>query len=204
MLEPKAIFGKDKAENFLLRLIYNADSLKEIFETSEEKIEKSFEKFYEELENLYDGVNRNDNRLFDVITEFAMVHDNVYFDVGFWAGVQLMKNLEYLNDGYGKEDEKNDSSENSVMRQFVQTRMDTGLEETLRRDREYLKTNMKTLEVVEKIDKSQFTHEQWELIDSVLVKNNERASEYGRVAYQQGLSDIVSLVIDVLSLSMKH
>ena len=61
MLEPKAIFGKDKTENLLLRLIYNADSLKEIFETSEEKIEKSFEKFYEELENLYDGVNRNGN-----------------------------------------------------------------------------------------------------------------------------------------------
>ena len=63
---------------------------------------------------------------------------------------------------------------------------------------------MKTLEVVEKIDKSQFTHEQWELIDSALVKNNERASEYGRVAYQQGLSDIVSLFIDILSSCNKY
>lgn len=171
MLESKTIFGKDKMENLLLRLIYNADSLKGIFENSEEKIEKSFEKFYEELENLYDEVNKNDNRLFDVITDFIVIHDNVYFDAGFWAGVQLMKKLECPYEGWGKEDReeilkrsghiRNKSSENSVMRQFIQTRMDTGLEETLRKDREYQKANKKTFGIIEEIDKSQFTAEQW-------------------------------------------
>ena len=210
MLESKTIFGKDKTENLLLRLIYNADSLKEIFETGEEKIEKSFEKFYEELESLYDGASRNDNRLFDSITEFVMVHDNVYFDAGFWAGVQLMKKLECPYEGWRKEDRveilkrsgniRNKSSENSVMRQFIQTRMDTGLEETLRKDREYQKANKKTFGIIEEIDKSQFTAEQWQLIDNVLAKSNERASEYGRVAYQQGLSDILNLFIEIVSL----
>lgn len=93
MSNPNIFLEKDKIENLVLRLICNEESSNEIYEDGKEKIEKSFEELYKRLEDLHKKFDRNDDRLFDVITDFAAVHDNVYFDMGFLAGARLVKKL---------------------------------------------------------------------------------------------------------------
>ena len=43
-----------------------------------------------------------------------------------------------------------------------------------------------------------FTPEQWKLIEDALDDSNASGSEYGRVAYQQGLFDALDIFKDIL------
>ena len=54
--------------------------------------------------------------------------------------------------------------------------------------------------VIFHLQKSEFTSEQWELIDEVVEKSSERSCEYGRMAYQQGLLDTLNFLKDMLVL----
>ncbi len=74
----------------------------------------------------------------------------------------------------------------TVLQQFIRNRLDTALEDTLRKDREYQKSKKNAEAKADKLTEDMFTHEQWNLIDDALEESNASASEYGRVAYQQG------------------
>lgn len=51
---------------------------------------------------------------------------------------------------------------------------------------------------MKKLNNDIFSSEQLELIDHVLSKDNDQSSEYGRVAYQQGLMDTLNLLKELL------
>lgn len=85
----------------------------------------------------------------------------------------------------------------TVLQQFIRNRLDTALEDTLRRDCKYQESKQKAEAKAEKLNENMFTHEQWNLIDDALEESNASASEYGRVAYQQGLFDALDFFKDI-------
>ena len=93
MSEFTEIMKKISLENLMSYLIYGMDSSRENFESYGDKIEKSFEVLFEKLEQLYDGADRNDNRLFDAVSDFAILHDDIYFEVGVIIGTELFTEI---------------------------------------------------------------------------------------------------------------
>ncbi len=49
-----------------------------------------------------------------------------------------------------------------------------------------------------RLAKDMFTPEQWKLVEDALDDSNASGSEYGRVAYQQGLFDALDIFKDIL------
>ncbi|ANU45119.1 hypothetical protein ADH76_00350 [Enterocloster clostridioformis] len=198
------LLSKLKLERLIHTLMYGGDSLKDTAEDYGEKIKNSFEVFTEKLKTLYGEVDGEDNRFFDIVSDFAEIHDDVYFEVGFFTGIQLMKNLEpaygkgrgfHPGDFFiGKDGMDSSQPEESVLHQFIQTRMGTALEEALRKDEKFQKQNPKNSRIEKRLDRKDFTPEQWEAIDAALAENNDNAAEYGKMAYRQGALDLFSLL----------
>lgn len=208
MSELTEILKKVNLENLMPYLIYGTDSSREIFDNYEEKIESSFDELFEKLESLYENADREDNRLFDAIGDFALIHDDVYFEAGFLTGVQLSKCLEqsYKKHGAGDIESilkksnhlKREDTQKTVMQQFIQNRMDHTLEETLKADKTYQKASGENHRKINEMNRDKFTHEQWKLIDDTLSGYNQMSYEYGRVAYEQGLVDTLNFLKDIL------
>lgn len=198
------ILGKDKLERYIATLLYGKDALEGIEENYEEKIKDSYEGFTVKLGDLYEGVEVEDDRLFDLVTDFAEVHDDVYFEIGFLTGVKLVKSLE---SAYQKgvnfslkafSDENSQPGESpsgeSILWQFAQVRMGTALEEALRKDTKFQESSQKTREAIKEIKGNRITQELWEAIDETLSENNDKAADYGKIAYQQGALDMFSFL----------
>ena len=200
MSELKELLEKVKLENIMAFMIYGMDSGRDAFENYEREIEKSYDEIFYGLEHLYSEADRKDDKLFDVVADFAMLHDDIYFEAGVLIGFQLFKTMEY---GY-QEHEKDSIMESvsngnreSVLKQIVRNRIDTALEETLRTDKEYQEMNKNFHETMRRVDRNKFSIEQWEIVDEALSACNERSAEYGKMAYQQGVSDVVNLLKDI-------
>ena len=99
-------------------------------------------------------------------------------------------------------DTEPDNSEirHTVLQQFIRDRLDTALEDTLRKDRRYQNSKQKAEEKSGRLSEDMFTPEQWKLIDDALKESNASGSEYGRVAYQQGFFDALSFFKDISSM----
>lgn len=95
----------------------------------------------------------------------------------------------------------------SVLQQIIRNRLDTALEDTLRKDRKYQKSKQTAKEKAGRLSEDMFTPEQWDLIDNALEESNASGSEYGRVAYHQGFFDALDIFKDIFieekNLSMK-
>ena len=87
-----------------------------------------------------------------------------------------------------------------VLQQIIRNRLDTALEDTLRKDRRYQNSKQKAEEKSGSPSEDMFTPEQWDLIDDALEESNASGSEYGRVAYQQGFFDALSFFKDICSM----
>lgn len=99
MSELEKLLEKIELNNFMEFLLYGTDTKGEIFKNYGEEIENSYSEVFKKLEELYSEADREDNRLHDVIVDFAMLHDDIYFEAGVLVGFQLFKNLEH---GYKK------------------------------------------------------------------------------------------------------
>lgn len=88
------LLKKVKTENLVSYLIYDEDSTEETIESYGQKVKDSYDALFTRLESLYDDADRNDNQLFEAIADFAMVHDDTYFESGMLVGFQLYKSME--------------------------------------------------------------------------------------------------------------
>lgn len=95
-MESLEALGKMQMEQLISHLIYDSEASKAISENCEERIENSFKEFTAKLEPLYEEIDKDDNRLFDAIADFAQIHDDIYFEIGFLTGVKLAKRLESI------------------------------------------------------------------------------------------------------------
>lgn len=204
MSELTELLEKVKLENLMGFMIYGDDFQREIFENYEQEIDKSYDEIFCKLEKLYSEVNQKDNELFNIIMDFSSLHDDIYFEAGVLIGFQLFKNLEQEYQKHGENSILNvvpkTKGKKTVLEEIAGYRMDTALEETLRSDKKYQEATKRISEKVKKVDRNDFSAKQWQIIDEALSACNERSSEYGRVAYKQGLSDAMNLVKEALLL----
>ena len=82
---------KVKLENIMAFMIYGADSRRDAFENYEKrKLKKSYDEIFYRLEHLYSEADRKDDKLFDVVADFAMLHDDIYFEAGVFGGISVV------------------------------------------------------------------------------------------------------------------
>lgn len=189
--------------------------------------ERSYEARLDDAEAAFEKVAKQygeegSSILLSAANEMVNENASVYMELGLQAGFLIIADLFQnicrernqainsmsFNDHKAKEEQypdiKSDTDSdtepegrNTVLQQFIRNRMDTALEDTLRKDRKYQKSKQKTEAKTEKLNKDMFTHEQWSLIEDALEESNASASEYGRAAYQQGLFDALEFFKDI-------
>lgn len=204
MSELTEMLEKIRLESLMGFLIYGTDSGRKKFEDYEKEIEKSYDEIYGKLEYLYSEADRKDDKLVGIIIDFATLHDNIYFEAGVLVGFQLFRNLEQEYYKHGENSILNIVSDTkkqkTVLEEMTEYRMDTALEETLKKDKKYQEVTKRISEKINKVEKNDFSDKQWKIVDDALSACNERSSEYGRAAYQQGLLDAVNLFKEALLL----
>lgn len=99
MHEIRDILKRAELDNLISYLIYDSDYMEETAEDCEERIDESYEKIFDRLEDMYVEANREDDRLFEAVNDFATLHDEVYFKTGVLTGFRLYQNMEL---GYKK------------------------------------------------------------------------------------------------------
>ena len=90
------------------------------------------------------------------------------------------------------------SSSESILDQLASFRMETGLPAALRQDKKYEKAQKKCNKANEKIQELNLTPQQWHTVDAAITAENISSIEYIRVAYKQGVIDIISLLKEAL------
>lgn len=176
----------------------------------EARLEEVFEKYKKAVLQFDDSPT---SELLDLANDVTGETASVYMEIGIQVGILLMKDMmkniktetldkadvagdkggiiEFINDV------KKLSSGESVLNDMYKAREEGGIEDVLKRDEKYQEINKKAYDKVQKIDKINFSTEQWKMIDEALSVSNERNSEYGRVAYYQGFKDAVNLISEI-------
>lgn len=209
MHEISDVLKRGKINNILSYLIYATGENEAVVESYDSAIDESYETFFADIESLYTDAHREDNELFDIISEFACVHDDIYFEAGMLVGFQLYKELTEKYEHHADKDiiailEKRkqphdtDHEASSALESFCTHRLNTALEESLRKDKSYQQKEDKIHKAIMRIDKIGLTHSQWKTVDRALSASNARNSEYGEKAYMQGFKDVVNLIITAM------
>ena len=90
------------------------------------------------------------------------------------------------------------SSSESILDQLATSRMETALPIALHQDAKYQKAQKKCNKANEKIQELNLTPQQWHTVDAAITAENISSIEYIRVAYKQGVIDIISLLKEAL------
>lgn len=94
MSELYEIFERAELESLLQYLIYEVGSLENITDNYEQKIDDSFETFFDKMKQLYPEIEKEEDEVFNVVANLATTHDEIYFATGVLVGFQLYKNME--------------------------------------------------------------------------------------------------------------
>lgn len=209
MHEISDVLKRSKFSNILSYLIYATGEDDTMVESYDSAIDESYETFFDDIESMFSDADRENNKLFDIISEFACVHDDIYFEAGMLVGFQLYKELTEKYEHHADKDisailEKRkqpfdtDHEASSVLESFCMHRLDTALEESIREDKSYQKKDEEIHKAIMRIDKIGLTHNQWKTVDRALSACNARSSGYGEKAYMQGFKDVVNLIISAM------
>lgn len=209
MHEISDVLKRSKFSNILSYLIYATGENEALVENYDSMIDESYETFFDNIESLYTDADREDNKLFDIISEFACVHDDIYFEAGMLVGFRLYKELTEKYEHHADKDitailEKRkqpvntDYETNSVLESFCMHRLNTALEETIRNNKNYQEKEEEIHKAIMRIDKIGLTHSQWKTVDRALSASNARNSEYGEKAYMQGFKDVINLIVTAM------
>ncbi len=208
MREISQMLKRSRFTNILSYLEYATGENETMIENYDSAIDESYETFFAGMEKLYMDVDREDSRLLDIISEFARVHDDIYFEAGILVGFQLYRELAEKYERHVDHDvpailEKRkppldtEHVTNSVLESFCIHRLNTALEESISKDKGYQKKEDEIHKAILRIDKIGLTQKQWEIVDRALSACNERNAEYGEKAYLQGFRDVVNLIMEV-------
>lgn len=93
MSEFQEILNRAKLENLTTYLLCGASSDEEFIADKDTLLQNAYADLFTSLEAMFPGADRRDNRLFDVILNFAVAQETIYFETGVLAGFRLYKNL---------------------------------------------------------------------------------------------------------------
>lgn len=164
----------------------------------EERLEEPYMRF-EKAVAKYD--KNTNSELLDLSNEITSETASVYTEIGLQVGLLLMKDI-IQNIGGGQQETLRTGEENTVVNNanksllegLYKERVETILQEILRKDEKYRKVDEETKQKIKEIDQIELDKKEWEIIDRALSATNSRSAEYGRIAYRQGFLDAVSLL----------
>ncbi len=197
------------------------------YETRLDEADLAYEKVAKQYDE--DGASMLLSAANELVNENASVYMELGLQAGFLLAADLFRNIcreknptinSKVSNGYKAQEEQNPDTKptedtnirsdidtgtepegrHKVLQQFIRNRLDTALEDTLRKDQKYQKSKVKAKGKADRLAKDTFTLEQWELINAALEDSNASASEYGRAAYQQGFFDALSFFKDIFSM----
>lgn len=94
MHEISDLLKRSKFSNLLPHLAYGTGDNETRIESYDSAIIDEFYKtFFADIEKLYTDADKEDNILFYIISEFACVHDDIYFEAEMPVEFQLHKEL---------------------------------------------------------------------------------------------------------------
>ena len=164
----------------------------------EERLEEPYMRF-EKAVTKYD--KKPNSELLDLSNEITSETASVYTEIGLQAGLLLMKDIiQNISGGQqetlrtGEENTVVNSANKSLLEGLYKERVETIIQETLRKDEKYRKVDEETKQKIKEIDQIELDKKEWEIIDRALSAMNERSAEYGRVVYRQGFLDAVSIL----------
>lgn len=160
-------------------------------------------RFIEQLEKLCNEAGKADKNLFDLIEDFAVMHEELYFQAGILIGL-------HLHEAAGPKDQtpsdsnallilfkrltpyfQRDCSQEIISGKLFEARLDTAFEERLRKDNQYQQTCREIGNKIKRIEQMEWNKKQWLAVDDALSTYNKKVYEYGRTAYYQGLIDAI-------------
>ena len=164
----------------------------------EERLEEPYMRF-EKAVTKYD--KKPNSELSDLSNEITSETASVYTEIGLQAGLLLMKDIiQNISGGQqetlrtGEENTVVNSANKSLLEGLYKERVETIIQETLRKDEKYRKVDEETKQKIKEIDQIELDKKEWEIIDRALSAMNERSAEYGRIVYRQGFLDAVSIL----------
>ena len=201
------IIKKIHIENIMSYLFYGTESLDNILKAEEKRLDSSYLELHKALNEFYgkDTSEKENSEIWpeEAVKTFATIHEDIYFEIGIFVGVEMLR---HLHEGfYADKDEiecllkksncqkKRDFSK-TILREMVDERMDTGLEQTLREDSLYMESMKKNQKALKALDEGGFSPEQASLVEQALTGNNEQGADYGRLAYLQAVKDLLYLL----------
>lgn len=209
--EFRKMLKKMNLDEIIEGLLYELEEENKCVETYEERLDKSYDKLFADIESIYPLMNRDNNELWDVIVDFATIQGEVYFEIGIVLGFQIYNNLK---NSYSKIESKknvpvhrNDifvnkkDEEDSLLHALFAQRMETTLEILLKGDGEYKKAVEIASESQEQLDMIGLDKKQSQQVDRAISATNAVGAEYGRVAYQQGFREGIKLISELYYMS---
>lgn len=88
------IFKRAKMEQIISYLLDKPDTMAEKIDDFESKIIESYDNVFGTLEEKYSEADRNDDELFEMVAEFASIHDEAFLTLGLAIGYNLNRELE--------------------------------------------------------------------------------------------------------------
>lgn len=194
-------------ENLMTYLFYGTKSLEHILQEEEKRLDSSYFEIHSALDRFYGKEGKEEEISVawpeEAVKNFASVHDDIYFEIGFFAGAEMFRHLQegYQSEKEGMErllkksnDQKKRDFTKTVLREMVDERMDTGLEQTLRDDSLYRESRKNYQKALKALDEGEFTPQQALLVEQALTENNDQSADYGRLAYLQAVKDLLYLL----------
>ena len=164
----------------------------------EERLEEPYARFEKEVAKHDPSPS---SKLLDLSNELTSETASVYTEIGLQIAMVLMKDVikninEDTHDTLEKITPESSAfnTNTTILEGMYKERVERALKEVLKKDEKYCRVNEETNQKIKDIDQIELSKEEWEIIDTALSVVNARSAEYGRVAYQQGFLDAVSLL----------
>lgn len=164
----------------------------------EERLEEPYARFEKEVAKHDPSPS---SKLLDLSNELTSETASVYTEIGLQIAMVLMKDIIKNISGDAQNVTERITPESSafntnttILEGMYKERVERALKEVLEKDEKYCRVNEETNQKIKDIDQIELSKEEWEIIDTALSAVNVRSAEYGRVAYQQGFLDAVSLL----------
>ena len=164
----------------------------------EERLEEPYARFEKEVAKHDPSPS---SKLLDLSNELTSETASVYTEIGLQIAMVLMKDIIKNISGDAQNVTERITPESSafntnttILEGMYKERVERALKEVLEKDEKYCRVNEETNQKIKDIDQIELSKKEWEIIDTALSAVNVRSAEYGRVAYQQGFLDAVSLL----------
>lgn len=163
----------------------------------EERLDEPYERFEKAVAKYDKNV---DSELLDLSNEVTNETACVYTEIGIQAGMLLaadmLKNISMKKcekDTENKENEIVNKANKLLIESLYTEWLERTTQEDLRKDKRYREIDEETKQKIQDINNIELKQGEWGTIDRALSCINARSAEYGRLAYQQGFRDAVSL-----------